>query len=149
MKILYSFYYKSSQWHHNGHDGVLNHQPYYCFLNRLFRHRSKKTSKLCVTGLCVGNWPVTSEFPAQMASYAENVSISWHHHVKLTWSCCQFQKLKNLHLILLPWFGIITAVHCLTPWWTTVMQWNVIEPSMKQDRTMEERGGGWMEGGKK
>ena len=30
-----------------------------------FRHRSKKTSKLRVTGLCTGNSPVTGEFPAQ------------------------------------------------------------------------------------
>ena len=37
----------------------------------------KKTSKLRVTGLCEGNSPVTGEFPAQMASNAENVSISW------------------------------------------------------------------------
>ena len=35
----------------------------------------KKTSKLRVTGLCVGNSPVTGEFPAQMVSNAENVSI--------------------------------------------------------------------------
>ena len=29
--------------------------------------RSKKTSRLCVTGLCEGNSPVTSEFPVQRA----------------------------------------------------------------------------------
>ena len=40
-------------------------------LNRLFRHRSKKTSKLRVTGLCAGNSPEAGEFPAQMASNAE------------------------------------------------------------------------------
>ena len=40
----------------------------------------KKTSKLRVTGLCVGNSPGTGEFPAQRASYAENVSIWWRHH---------------------------------------------------------------------
>ena len=28
----------------------------------------------------VGNSPVTGEFPAQMASDAENVSIWWRHH---------------------------------------------------------------------
>ena len=38
------------------------------------------TSKLRVTGLCVGNSPRTGEFPAQMASNAENVSIWWRHH---------------------------------------------------------------------
>ena len=46
-----------SQWRHNDHDGVWNHQPHGCLLNRLFRRRSKKTSKLRVTGLCVGNSP--------------------------------------------------------------------------------------------
>ena len=50
-------------------------------LNRLFRRRSKKTSKLRVTGLCEGNSPVPSEFPAHRASSAENVSIWWRHHV--------------------------------------------------------------------
>ena len=58
-------------WHHNGHDGISNHQPHDCLLNRLFRSRSKKTSKLHVTGLCVGNSLGTSEFPAQMANNAE------------------------------------------------------------------------------
>ena len=47
----------SSHWRHNDHDGVSNHQPHGCLLNRLFRRRSKKTSKLRVTGLCVGNSP--------------------------------------------------------------------------------------------
>ena len=59
----------SSQWRHNGHDSISNHQPHDCFLNRLIRRRSKKKSKLHVTGLC------------EMASYAENVSIWWRHHV--------------------------------------------------------------------
>ena len=45
------------QWRHNDHDGVSNHQPHACLLNRLFRRRSKKTSMLRVTGLCVGNSP--------------------------------------------------------------------------------------------
>ena len=46
-----------------------------------FKHRWRKTSKLRVTGICVGNSPVTGEFPAQMASNAENASIWWRHHV--------------------------------------------------------------------
>ena len=68
------------QWRHNEHDGVSNHQPYDCLLNRLFGCRSKKTSKLHATGLCAGNSPVTGEIFAQMASYAENISIWWRHH---------------------------------------------------------------------
>ena len=39
----------------------------------------KKKSKLRITGLCAGNSPVTSEFLAQMANNAENVSIWWRH----------------------------------------------------------------------
>ena len=49
-------------------------------LNRLFRRRSKKTSRLRVIGLCAGNSPVTGEFPTQKASNAENVSVWWRHH---------------------------------------------------------------------
>ena len=67
--------HKSLQWRHNGHGSISNHQPHDCLLNRLFRRRSKKISKLRVTGLCAGNSPGTGEFPAQMARYAENVSI--------------------------------------------------------------------------
>ena len=72
--------WSSLQWRRNGRDGVSNHQPHNCLLNRLFGRRSKKTPKLRVTGICAGNSPVTSEFPTQKASNAENVSIWWRHH---------------------------------------------------------------------
>ena len=71
----------SLQWRHNEHDSVSNHQRLDCLLNCLFWPRSKKTSKLRVTGLCGWNSPVTGEFHAQRASNAENVSIWWRHHV--------------------------------------------------------------------
>ena len=63
-------------WRHNERDGLSNHQPHDCLLNRLFRRRSKKTPKPHVTGLYAGihRW--------QMASNAENVSIWWRHHVE-------------------------------------------------------------------
>ena len=64
------------RWRHNVRDSVSNHQSHDCLLNRLFRNRSK----LCVTGLCAWNSPGSGEFPAQRASNAENVSISWRHH---------------------------------------------------------------------
>ena len=54
---LYSTIMFTLLWRHNGHDGVSNHQPHGCLLNRLFRRRSKKTSMLRVTGLCEGNSP--------------------------------------------------------------------------------------------
>ena len=76
------------QWRHNERGGVSDHQSHGCLLKRLFRLRSKKTSKLRLTGLCAGNspvtgeYPVTGEFPAQKASNAGNVSIWWRHHDK-------------------------------------------------------------------
>ena len=71
----------SLQWRLNVRDSVSNHQCHDWFLSRLLRRRSKKKSKLRVTGLYAVNSPVTGEFPAQMASNAENVSIWWRHHV--------------------------------------------------------------------
>ena len=93
-------YDNSLRWRHNERDSVSNHQPHDCLLNRLFRRRSKKTSKLRVTGLCGGNSPGTGEFPAQMASYAENVSIWWRHHV-----CIELQNT----LCFIDYVGIILA----------------------------------------
>ena len=68
------------QCRHNGLNRISNHQPHHCLLSRLFGCRSKKTSKLRVTGLCAENSPGTGEFSAQRASNTENVSIWWCHH---------------------------------------------------------------------
>ena len=100
-------------WRHNGRDSVSNHQPHDCLLNRLFRHRSKKTSKLRVTGLCAGNSPGTGEFPAQIASNAENVSIWWRHHVSL--NCALYISVSNNCFRL--WCQIRGhSVHVLNQW---------------------------------
>ena len=77
------YLWRALQWRHNDRDGVSNHQPHDCLLKRLFRRKSKKTSKLRVTGLCAGNSPVTGEFHTQRASNPENVSIWWRHHVAI------------------------------------------------------------------
>ena len=53
----------SIQWHHNEPDGISNHWRLHCLLTFWFRHRSKKISKLRVTGLRAGNSPMTGEFP--------------------------------------------------------------------------------------
>ena len=68
------------QWRHNECDDVSNHGRHDCLFNRWFRRRSNKTSKLRVTGLCEGNSPVAVDFPVQMASTVENVSIWLRHH---------------------------------------------------------------------
>ena len=51
------------QWHHKEHDGVSDHLHLDCLLNCLFRSRSKKTSKLRVTGLCEGIHRSTVDSP--------------------------------------------------------------------------------------
>ena len=70
----------SLQWRYNERDGVSNHQQHDRLLSCLFRRRSKRTSKLRVTGLCEGHSQVTGEFRAQKASNAENATIWWRHH---------------------------------------------------------------------
>ena len=74
------------------------------------KKKKKKKSKLRVTGLCAGNSPDTGEFPAQMASYAKNVSMWWRHHAYR-------QLLLNLYEKL--------AVICKTPIyrWRACSQW--------------------------
>ena len=96
-------------WRHNEHGSVSNHQPHDCLLKRLFRRRSKKTSKPRVTGLCVGNSPGTGEFPAQMASNAENVSSWWRHHGETIPKSRIMCRLKN------NWWGCIS-------WWRHQME---------------------------
>ena len=66
-----------------------------CLLNRLFRCRSKKTSKFRITGLLVG------AFPAQRNSIAENVSIWWLHHVTMSpaaWMDAKLQLISHTYL---------------------------------------------------
>ena len=112
------------QWRHNGHDGISNHQPHDCLLNHLFRRRSKKTSKLRVTGLWVGNSPGTGEFSTQMASNVENVSIWWCHHAKmipchkviihtstLNWHRCLKSFLAKVKDLLVSLKGVVTSVN--------------------------------------
>ena len=97
------------RWRHNGRDRVSNHQLRECLLNRLFRRRSMKTSKLRVTGLCVGNspgpvnsphkWPVTRKmFPFDDVIMLENglghhclhqcpsivIDYTWHTYMATT-----------------------------------------------------------------
>ena len=108
----------SLQWRHNERDGVSNHQRLDCLLNRLCRRRSKKTSKLSMTGLCEVNSPVTSEFPAQRASNEVKGSIWWRYHLRSWtkgWMCfqeavppniLQYLELFEVGMRPGPWFSI-------------------------------------------
>ena len=75
------------KWRNNECDGVSHHWRLHCLLNRLLARRSKKTSKLRVTGLCEGYPPVTSGFPSQRSSNAKVVSIWLRHHAPVGMSC--------------------------------------------------------------
>ena len=61
----------SLQWRQNGRDGVSNHQPDDCLLNRFSQAQIKENIK------APRNWPLWGEFtgdrwiPAQKASYAD------------------------------------------------------------------------------
>ena len=94
--VFYATDQHTLQRRHNECDSVSDHQPHDCLLNRLFGRRSKKTSKLRVTGLCEGKSPGTGEFPAQIASNAENVSIGWRHHVRGRRSIKSWQRTSIL-----------------------------------------------------
>ena len=88
------------QWRHKERYSVSNHRP---LLNRLFRRRSKKTSKFRVIGLREGNSPVTGEFPSHKAVETESVSIWWRHH-----------SLKSIHGKTL--FAILLSDETLIMW---------------------------------
>ena len=97
--------YLSLQWRQNERDSVSNHRRLDCLLIRSFRRRSKKISKLRVTGLCEGNPQLIDAFPSQRASNVENVPIWWGLHV--------FKFCHSLHLSIEPCVnGIITWEKC-------------------------------------
>ena len=80
------------RWRHNELDGVSDHQPHGCLLNRLFRRRSKETSKLRVTGLCVGNspGPVNSPHKGPVTRNLfpfDDVIMRWYFFLFSTASC--------------------------------------------------------------
>ena len=87
------------QWRHNESDGVSNHLCFHCLLNSWFRRRSKKTSKLRVTGLCAGNSSENGEFSAQKASNMENVSNWWRHHASQQFRCVIMVNIPSLKLL--------------------------------------------------
>ena len=97
-------------WRHNERDGVSNQQLLDALLNRLFRLRSKKTSKLIVTGLCEGNSTVTSELSQRNA---ENVSIWWCHHESDLPSVCL-------------WFILFINGKYDTGYWNPLHQWKIL-----------------------
>ena len=90
----------SLQWRHNEEDGVWTHRRLDCLLHRMFRRKSKKTSKLRVIGLCEGNprWPVDCphKVPVKRKMFPlDDVIIGTGH--------CILHSFALLH----PWYGVV------------------------------------------
>ena len=76
--------WEASRRRHNERDGDSNHRRLDWFVNRLFRRRSKRASKLRVTGICEGNPLFAGGIPSERARNAENVSNWLRRHVSLS-----------------------------------------------------------------
>ena len=63
----------SFQWRHNERDGVSNRRR----LDGLFRHRSNKTSKLRITGLCEGNYPHKGPVTRKMFPFDDVIMVTY------------------------------------------------------------------------
>ena len=122
-------------WRHNDHGGVSNHQPHVCLLNRAFRRRSNKMSKLRVTGLCAGNSPGTGEFPAQMTSNAEYVSIGWRHNVSVS----LLPTDSSPHWNVAPWC-IVLGPNSIQRWHPTSIGNPIVEIRRSYDRLISTMG---------
>ena len=107
---------RALQWCHNEQDGILNHRRLDCLLHRLFKRKSKKTSKFRITDLCQGNPPVIGGF-----SNAENGSIWWHNHGRSDYSrknCEGIQRDTTLKITTLEDLIIVYDESCSTDsWW--------------------------------
>ena len=72
--------YVALRWRHNGRDWHLKSPASRLFTQPFIQTQIKENIKALCHWLCAGNSSGTGEFPARMASNAENVSIWWRHH---------------------------------------------------------------------
>ena len=89
------------------------------FAQSFVQAQIKKISKVCVTGLCEANPPLTDGFSSQRASNAEHVSIWWRHHgMEAHKNVRNYFICKHLHVSFYPdLLGSDTDQKCL-PWIT-------------------------------
>ena len=80
------------QWRHN--------EPHHCLLNRLYRRRSKETSKLRVTGPCAGIhwWPVNSPHKGPVTRKIFPFDDGIMSANKCTWYIVHLYVIDILHL---------------------------------------------------
>ena len=83
---------KPLQWHHNGHDGVSNHQPHDCLLNRYSgadqRKHQSSASLAFVQG--IHRWPVNSphKWPVTRKMFPLDDVIMFNHNHNLLSEHC-------------------------------------------------------------
>ena len=83
--------YSPYQWRYNERHGVSNHRRLDSLLNCLFRHRSKKTSKLCDTGPLWGEstgdrWIPLTKGQQRGKCFHLMTSCRTHRHVSIIWT---------------------------------------------------------------
>ena len=100
------------QWRHNVRDGVSNHRRLDFLLNRLFGHRSMKTSKLRVMAFVRGihRWTVNSPHkgPVTRTFFHWMTSLCWGHKSAHLVQLIYFCVLWNVK-----WFSLMAVDHFL------------------------------------
>ena len=132
---LVQVYISTLRWRHYGRDGVSNHQPHDCLLNRLFRRRSKKTSKLRVTGHLMTSSDIGRKLPCHESTSAWRGLLPWACtglHFQSIWSAWALQVVGLLLVVLVVFRAIdkptffYLNVCLLLPWKNTFyMSWSV------------------------
>ena len=129
----------SLQRRHNGRNGISNHWCVHCLLSCLFRRRSKKISKLRVTGLCEGNSQVTGKnsshkgpetqkmFPkiddVIMSAWWQHWQIASHPHLQAT--CLQTDILLEIVFLTILFYETWNLyIIFICPHWYVAGSWN-------------------------
>ena len=74
-------------WHHNERDGVSHHWRLYCWLIRMFRRRSKNTSKLCAYQSMSTSQLNYIGFGSELVRVTFTASNHTLPMILITWSC--------------------------------------------------------------
>ena len=81
----------SLHWRHNGLDGVSDHQPHDCLLTCLFRHISKKTSKLRDVIMWSEMWSISG----RLLGHLRGASTPQENETRLTPQSWEMPQLRG------------------------------------------------------
>ena len=71
LTLRNKFEWNPLQWRHSGHDGISNHQPHDCLLNRLFKTQIKENIK------APSYWPLYGEFTGDRLNSPHKWPVAW------------------------------------------------------------------------